>query len=63
MKVNADYESCIASGACTMACPDVFAQDDDGTVVVLVAEPSAELRDQVLAAVDSCPSACLVAED
>jgi ferredoxin len=63
MKVIADQESCIGSGACTMACPKVFSQDDAGTVVLIDAEPPDELRDQVLAAVDACPSACLAAAD
>ena len=59
MKVVVEYEKCIASGDCVAVCPEVFGQDDSGTVVLLDAEPSDELRPQVEQAIDGCPAACL----
>jgi ferredoxin len=40
-------------------CPEVFAQDDDGIVVVLNESPGEELRDAVQEAIDSCPAAII----
>jgi ferredoxin len=63
VKVVIDYDSCIASGACVRECPEVFAQDDDGIVVLLQETPAAQFHDQVDAAVDACPAACISTED
>jgi ferredoxin len=59
MRVVVDHEKCIASGDCVAACPDVFAQDEAGIVVLLDAEPSEELRTQVENAINGCPTACI----
>lgn len=56
MRVTIDPDKCIASGACVIANPDVFAQDDDGIVVVLDQTPPAEQRARVLEAVGACPA-------
>jgi ferredoxin len=61
-RVIADRDKCIASGACVLACPDVFAQDDDGIVVVLQELPPVELWDAVDAAVRACPAAVIETE-
>jgi ferredoxin len=44
-RVIADRDKCIASGACVLACSDVFVQDEDGIVVVLQELPLVELWD------------------
>jgi ferredoxin len=62
MKVIVDFDSCIASGACVTACPEVFAQDDDGIVVLLQVDPPAELDEKVNEAIDACPAACITSE-
>ncbi len=56
MRILIDQDKCIASGACVLACPEVFAQDEAGIVVVLDEQPAAEYHDQVLAAVRACPA-------
>jgi ferredoxin len=61
-RVIADRDKCIASGACVLACPDVFEQDDDGIVVVLQALPPVGLWDMVDAAVRACPAAVIETE-
>lgn len=56
MIVEIDRSKCIASGACVVTCPEVFAQDDDGFVVLLQAEPPEELRAKVDEAANDCPT-------
>ena len=55
MQVTVDREKCICSGGCVFACPEVFAQDNDGIVVLLQANPPDELADRVNEAVEACP--------
>jgi ferredoxin len=59
MKISVDEDKCIASGACVLAAPDVFAQNDDGIVVVLQTDPPAELRAAALDAIRACPAAVI----
>lgn len=61
MRVIVDAEKCIASGACVLACPQVFAQDEDGIVVVLEPRPDPSLHEQVREAVAACPAAVIEA--
>jgi ferredoxin len=56
MKIVTHPDRCIASGACVLTNPDVFAQDDDGIVVALTIHPSAEAESSVREAVRSCPA-------
>jgi ferredoxin len=60
MKVHADPTVCIGAGLCALRAPEVFDQnDDDGTVVVLNAEPGAEHHDAVAEAIAFCPSGAI----
>jgi ferredoxin len=65
MKVTADREVCIGSGNCVFSAPAVFDQDDDeGLVVVLVAQVDPQDGDAVHDAVAHCPSGALrIVED
>ena len=63
MKVTIDIDLCIASGACVLACPDVFQQDEDGLVVLVHDEPSSELHDAVREAMAACPAAVIDVEE
>ncbi|SEQ99224.1 ferredoxin [Actinokineospora terrae] len=57
MRVVVDSHRCVGSGMCVLTQPDVFDQDeDDGTVVLLRAEPGPEQERDVLTAVQSCPA-------
>lgn len=57
MRVEVDRTACCASGMCVLTAPDVFDQDDDtGTVLLLQAEPPAELHAAVRTAADLCPA-------
>jgi ferredoxin len=53
--VSVDTRTCIGSGQCALAVPEVFDQDDDGLVVLHTGQPAAELSEAVHDAADRCP--------
>lgn len=60
MKIVADTNVCIGAGQCVLTEPALFDQrEDDGTVIVLDAEPEGELADKAREAVRVCPSQAL----
>ncbi|PKW16781.1 ferredoxin [Saccharopolyspora spinosa] len=63
MKINVDTGKCIGSGACVVACEEVFGLDDDGVVVVLQSNPPAELRERVHEAAEACPAEVIETTD
>ncbi len=64
MKVIIDQDACVASGQCVMAAADVFDQrDEDGIVVLLVAEPPAREADGVRHAAAVCPALAITIEE
>ncbi|WP_280269547.1 ferredoxin [Nocardia wallacei] len=64
MKVTVDRQRCIGAGMCLLTAPAVFDQDeDDGTVVLLDAEPPPGAHEAVREAVQSCPAAAITADD
>lgn len=63
MRVVVDFEKCIASGDCVAASPEVFAQNDDGIVVLLNDAPREDLLSSVEQAIDGCPVGCIDLED
>jgi ferredoxin len=63
MKISIDQDKCVAAGSCVMAAPDVFDQrDEDGIVVLLNAEPPAELAGDVHQAASVCPALAITVE-
>ena len=56
MKVQADRDVCIQAGNCVMVADNLFDQDDDGVVVVLVDEVPDGEEDKAREAVKLCPS-------
>ena len=63
MRIHIDTTVCIAAGQCVLSSPAVFDQDEDGTVMLLVEEPPAELADDIRNAVAMCPSRAISLED
>jgi ferredoxin len=59
VKVEADREVCIQAGNCVMVADNLFDQDDDGIVVVLVDEVPGGEEDLAREAVKMCPSQAL----
>ena len=56
MKVTTHTERCIASGACVLACPAVFDQDEDGIVLLLDDDPADSEHESVREAARACPA-------
>ncbi|OXM73783.1 MULTISPECIES: ferredoxin [Amycolatopsis] len=59
MRIVADTDLCIGAGQCVLTEPEVFDQDDDGTVVVLVEHPEGAQLDSAREAVKLCPAMAL----
>ena len=60
MKVRVDHEKCVAAGQCVLAAAAVFDQDvNDGVVILLNDEPSADQHDAVRLAAQMCPSSAI----
>lgn len=61
MKVTIDQEKCCAAGTCVTLAPDVFDQrDEDGVVILLNAQPPADLHAIVREAANVCPAMAIV---
>jgi ferredoxin len=56
MRVIVDPNICVASGQCVLTVETVFDQQEDGTVLLLDANPPAELHDEVRYAAALCPA-------
>jgi ferredoxin len=60
MKITVDEVKCCGAGQCVMVAPEVFDQrDEDGVVVLLEAEPPADLHAAVQEAASVCPAAAI----
>lgn len=60
MKVEVNKEACIGCGACAAICPDVFEMDDEGLSSVKSESVSDNLKDDVVEAIESCPTSAIV---
>ncbi|MEV1171455.1 ferredoxin [Nonomuraea sp. NPDC049784] len=56
MHVSATKDTCAVASLCVYDVPDVFDQDEDGSVEVLDPNPPAELHDAVRHAARGCPT-------
>ncbi|MFJ9173816.1 ferredoxin [Streptomyces sp. NPDC102360] len=60
MQVSVEMDKCCGAGQCVLVAPEVFDQrDEDGVVIVLNAQPPAELHASVEEAVLVCPAAAI----
>lgn len=60
MDINVDPERCCAAGMCVLSAPEVFDQDpDDGVVVLLDPTPPPELHAAVREAALLCPATAI----
>jgi len=64
LHVVVDQEKCCAAGQCVLIVPEVFDQnDDDGIVVLLEADPGEDKRCPVTEAAQVCPAAAITLEE
>jgi ferredoxin len=63
VKIEIDYDKCVASGACAQVAPEVFGLDDDGIIVVLDEDPGEDQRANVEEAAAACPACVILVED
>lgn len=61
MKVKVNADSCIGCGACAAICDEVFEINDEG-ISEVIAEPTNDNSDQVVDAIESCPTGAIVEE-
>ncbi len=59
IEVTVHPDRCMATGACRTVAPDVFGEDDQGWVRLLLPRPPADRLADVLEAADSCPLAAI----
>lgn len=59
MRIAVDHDKCIASGACVLAAPELFDQDEDGIVVVRQEFPPPQSQEEAREAVRACPAAVI----
>ena len=63
LKITADTERCVGAGQCVLSDPDVFDQDDDGVVTLLVEDPGPEHAENVRQAALICPSQAITVHE
>jgi ferredoxin len=64
MKIKVDATKCIGAGLCVVAAPEVFSQnEDDGLVIVLQENPAPELHEKVREAARLCPALVITLDD
>ena len=56
MHVSATKDTCAVASLCVYGVPEVFDQDEDGSVEVIDATPPAELHQAVRRAARGCPT-------
>ena len=64
LKLIVDRDRCVGSGECVFTAPEVFDQDeDDGIVVLLTDTPEEELWDSARQAARQCPANAIKVEE
>jgi ferredoxin len=60
MEIRLDHDRCRGAGQCALSAPELFDQsEEDGTVVLLQADPPPELATAARRAESLCPNAVI----
>jgi len=64
LKVTVDRDKCVGSGECVFTAPDIFDQDEDDGIVVLITDtPEEALWDAARQAARQCPANAIAVEE
>ncbi|MDT4991687.1 MAG: ferredoxin [Actinoplanes sp.] len=63
MQISVDRHRCIGAGQCVLSAPDIFDQDEDGLVRLLVPNPDDDYEDEVSQADRHCPAQAITLDD
>jgi ferredoxin len=63
MKITVDLDICQGNAVCVQRAPGIFELGADEKVVVLVAEPSEDRREDVRLAAAVCPTQAILIEE
>lgn len=56
VRITVEYDRCIGAGQCALIAPDVFDQEDDGTVILLEESVDVVHESTVTEAANVCPA-------
>lgn len=59
MKVKVNKDICIGCGACQAIVPEIFEIEDDGLAVAKDVEINNEIKEDVIDAVEGCPTSAI----
>jgi ferredoxin len=64
LRIKVHQDRCVGAGHCVGCAPDVFSQnEDDGVVILLLEELSYDRRDAVDSAARMCPTSAIEVEE
>lgn len=63
MKVLVDTTKCVSAGTCVMQSPDLFDQDDEGTVILLIESPDPSQHEAARRGAVVCPAGVITFEE
>jgi ferredoxin len=63
MRIIADRSACVGAGQCALVAGELFDQDDDGLVIVLVDEPGEHEAGLARRAASLCPARAITIQE
>jgi ferredoxin len=63
LRVIANRSACCGYGVCSEICPEVFALDDNGIVIVKIESVPPELESKAREGAQACPQSALTVEE
>lgn len=63
MKVRVDVDRCVGHGRCYDLAPEIFADDEEGHCVLVLAEVPSDLEQKARVAAENCPEEAIQVEE